>query len=223
MTVLERQDKEMRVEVKEPVPFEGERPRTLLIAAALAAPLGSSDPVDLALLSAASRQEELGRYEQLGYAVLDEGTRHSVARVRRVGSEVERLIARGDLQAILELCGRVEADCVLAKLPTRIKTVRGVREVAVATRTMGDAGDGKWRFLGYLPVRTVQQVSRREDAENSRHLAPCHRRGRALHWFILLIVLLTAAGIFVYGGRFLYDRSRTLASTPLSTSSASGK
>lgn len=223
MTVCHQHDKGIRVEVEEPVPFEGEKRRTLLIAAALASPSGSSDPLDLALLDAASRQEDLGRYEQVGCSALQASSLHSVARVRHVGSEVERLIARGELQAILDLCGRAEAARVRARLQAEPKLMHGWRELAVAIRTLGAARDGKWRFLGYVPVRTLsQRGSRQQEQERCRHHHLYRWPRRALYCLALLIVLLAAA-LGMAGGGFLHRLLPAASSTPPLPSSATAR
>ena len=104
MTVKKIPEDEIRVELGDPVPFAGEKRRDLMLAAALGAPFGTTDPVDLALLSAAARKEDLRHYEQLGYTPPTPEQRLGIARVRRVGSGEEELIARGELDAILYLC-----------------------------------------------------------------------------------------------------------------------
>src|SRR5512140_2864170 len=97
-------DDDIRVELGDPVPFAGEKRRDLVLAAALGAPFGTDDPADLALLSAAARKEDLRHYEQLGYTPPTPEQRLGIARVRRVGSGEEELIARGELDAIIYLC-----------------------------------------------------------------------------------------------------------------------
>ena len=84
MTAKDMPEKEVRVELGDPIPFAGEKRRDLLLAAALGAPLGTSDPADLAILSAASRKEDLRHYEQLGFTPIERELRWSIARVRSV-------------------------------------------------------------------------------------------------------------------------------------------
>ncbi|HJV33762.1 hypothetical protein [Geomonas sp.] len=221
MDVCDQPNNETRVELGEPVPYEGEKRRPLLIAAALGAPMGTTDPLDLALLKAASHKD-LGDYEQLACATLDPASRHSVARVRRVGSEVERLIARGELQAMLDLCG-CEKGSGYRKLPGEMKMLEGFRELAVATCTVGGSGEQAWRFLGYVPFReSGQKTSRPAEPGDLRQLPAPDRRLRVLAWLVLLLILLLA-GLLSRTGRFLYHGVQGPVSVSNSTTSPSGR
>lgn len=161
-----------RVELGEPVPFEGETSRPLVIAAALGAPSGSRDPVDVALLRAASEREDLRHYEQLGFTPLDPHSRHSVARVRKRGADVEKLIARGDVEDILGLIPAGARTRCRAAMQLEAKLTDGYRGLAVAILPITACGKGGWRLLGYIPVRVSRTTEQRAGNAGASGSAP---------------------------------------------------
>ena len=210
MSVYEIPEEEIRVELGEPVPFAGVKKRGLLLAAALGAPFGTSDPVDLALLSAASRKEDLRHYQQLSFAPLDPVLRHSVARVRRTGTDKEELIARGEVESILYLCRSDEATRYRAELQAEMKMIHGYRPLGVAKGGIAPDGSESWSFLGYIPVRATRQKSpRSEEPGEFRYVRVWDWQLRTLHWLaVLLILLLAGTGILMGSGRFFYDETQ---------------
>ena len=206
MTSNEKQDDEIRVELGDPVPFAGEKRRELLLAAALGAPFGTTDPVDLALLSAASRKEDLRHYEQLGYTPATPEQRLAIARVRRVGTKGVELIARGELGAILYLCRAGQSARYHAELQAGEKMLHGFRTLAVARGTVQPDGSEEWLFLGHIPLRaTRERKSRSEEPGDFRYVPVWDWQLRAFHWLaVLLIVVLSITGILMGGGRFIY-------------------
>ncbi|HEX9023103.1 MAG TPA: Ni/Fe-hydrogenase, b-type cytochrome subunit [Geobacteraceae bacterium] len=206
MTTVTMPGEDIRVELGDPVPFAGETRRDLLIAAALGAPFGTRDPADLALLSAASRREDLRHYEQLAYTSLDPVLRYSVARVRRVGTAEEELIARGDLDAILYLCRADESTRYHAGLQADEKLLHGFRALGVAHGTPLPDGNETWTFLGYIPLRATRRPGKRHEApETFRYVPVWDWELRAMHWFaVLLIAALSVTGILMTNGRLVY-------------------
>lgn len=195
---------DIRVELEDPVPFAGEKRRELLLAAALGAPFGTSDPVDLALLSAASRTEDLRHYEQLGYTPPTPGQRMSVARIRRVGSGEEELIARGEMDTILYLCRPGQSTRYHADLQAGEKMLHGFRTLAVAHGTVHPDGSETWLFLGHIPLRATRERSRRsEEPGDFRYVPVWDWQLRVFHWLtVFLIILLSITGILMGSGRF---------------------
>jgi Ni/Fe-hydrogenase b-type cytochrome subunit len=206
MTARENPEGEIRVELGDPVPFAGEKRRDLLLAAALGAPLGTRDPSDLALLSAASRKEDLRHYEQLGFTPLDRELRWSIARVRRVGTDEEELIARGELDSILYLCRPDESTRYRADLQAGEGMTHGFRALGVAHGKPLPEGGEKWTFLGYIPLRASRMPSRRSEEPGAfRYVPVWDWQLRTLHWLaVLLIIVLSLSGIFLGGGRFAH-------------------
>ena len=206
MTSHKKPEEEIRVELGDPVPFAGERRRELLLAAALGAPFGTSDPVDLALLSAASHKEDLRHYEQLGYTPPTPEQRLGIARVRRVGSDEEELIARGELDTILYLCRPDQSTRYRADLQADVKMLHGFKTLAVAHGSIQPDGSEQWLFLGHIPLRATRQRSSREQEPGAfRYVPVWDWQLRLFHWLAaLLIVILSITGILMGGGRFVY-------------------
>jgi len=206
MSVYEIPQEEIRVELGDPAPFAGRKRRDLLLAAALGAPFGTGDPVDLALLSAASRKEDLRHYEQIDFTPLEPQLRRSIARVRRVDTAEEVLIARGEVDAILYLCRPDEATRYRAELQAGMKMTHGFRALGVAKGVVAPDGAESWTFLGYVPVRATRKKSTRsEEPGEFRYVPVWDWQLRVLHWFsLLLILLLSATGLLMGSSRFIY-------------------
>lgn len=205
MSAYDLPEAEIRVELGDPVPFAGEKRRELLVAAALGAPLGTRDPVDLALLSAASHKEDLRHYEQLGFTPLDPQWPRSIARLRQTGTAEEWLLARGEIEAILYLCRPDQSTRYRAELQAEMKLLHGFRALGVAQGTIGADGSENWRFLGYVPVRATRQKSRRiEEPGEFRYVPVWDWELRAMHWLaVFLIAVMAGTGLLMGSGRLV--------------------
>ena len=210
MTRTETRVDDVRVELGDAVPFAGEKRRDLILAAALGAPLGTRDPVDLALLSAASHKEDLRHYEQLGYTPPTPEQRLGIARVRRVGTDEVELIARGAPDAILYLCRPDQATRYHAELQAGEEMLHGFRDLAVAHGTVLPDGSEKWLFLGHIPLRaTRERKSRREEPGDFRYVPVWDWQLRVFHWLaVIFIIILSVTGILMGGGRFAYNGTK---------------
>lgn len=206
MRVYDIPREEIRVELGSPVPFAGEPRRELLLAAALGAPIGTTDPVDLALLGAASRKEDLRHFAQTGYTLPAPGVRRSIARVRHMETGEEELIARGEVEAVLSLCPPDEAERCRAEMKGGLRLPRGFRPLAVAHTTLSGDGEKRWSFLGYLPVRAIRRKStRNEEPAEFRYVPVWDWQLRVLHWMSLfLILILSTTGFLMGSSRLLY-------------------
>lgn len=206
MSLYDIPESEIRIELEDPVPFSGRKRRELLIAAALGAPFGTDDPVDLALLSAASKKEDLRHYEQLAFTPLEPRLARSVARVRRVDSGEEALIARGEVDSILYLCHPDEATRYRAEMQAEMRMTHGFRALGVGRGSVAPDGSERWDFLGYIPVRATRRKSRRiEEPAEFRYVPVWDWQLRVLHWFsVFLILVLSATGLLMGSGRLVY-------------------
>ncbi len=205
MTNAKTED-DIRVELGEPEPMAGEKRRDLLLAAALGAPFGTADPVDLALLSAASRKEDLRHFEQLGYTAPGPGHQPGIARVRRVGSTEDELIARGEPDALLYLCRPDESTRYHAALHAGEESLHGFRSLGVAHGVVLPDGSEQWQYLGQIPLRvTRERAGRKEEPAAFRYVPVWDWQLRLFHWLaVLLILVLSITGILMGGGRFAY-------------------
>jgi len=198
---------EIRVNLDDPVPYGAATPAELLLAAALGARAGTDDPVDLALLSAAARQEDLRHYQQLAYTPPDPDFCRSISHIRHLDSGREELIARGDLDSILYLCRAEEAGRYRADLLADLEEVHGYRAVGVA-KGSGPAIDGKedWRYLGFVPVKATRLPGgRREEPAAYRYVPVWDWQLRLLHWSAALCILtLSLTGWLMGSGPLTY-------------------
>ncbi|WP_136526511.1 cytochrome b/b6 domain-containing protein [Geomonas ferrireducens] len=206
MSLYDIPESEIRIELEDPVPFGRRKRRELLIAAALGAPFGTDDPVDLALLSAASKKEDLRHYEQLAFTPLEPRLARSVARVRRVDSGEEALIARGEVDGILYLCHPDEATRYRAEMQAEMRMTHGFRALGIGRGSVAPDGSERWDFLGYIPVRATRRKSRRiEEPAEFRYVPVWDWQLRVLHWFsVFLILVLSATGLLMGSGRLVY-------------------
>jgi Ni/Fe-hydrogenase 1 B-type cytochrome subunit len=198
---------DIRVELGDPVPFGVEKKREVVITAALGAPFGTTDPVDLALLSAASRKEDLRHYEQLSFTPLEPETGYSVAHVHKLETKQEEVIARGELETILAICHPDEAVRYRAELQSHLAMHHGYGALGIAKRSTSPGGATAWSLTGYIPIRATLEKSRRsEEPESFRYVRVWDWQLRVIHWFaVFLILLLSATGILMGESRFIYD------------------
>jgi len=182
---------DIRVSLDTPVPYGETSMSELLIAVALGAPAGTKDPVDLALLSAAAKLEDLRHYQLMEYSPPDPDFARSISRIRHMESGREELVARGDLDSILYLCRAEEAGRYRADLLADLEETHGYRAVGVAKGggTLAD-GSEEWRYLGFVPVKATRQpASRREEPAAYRYVPVWDWQLRVLHWSAVFCVL----------------------------------
>lgn len=210
MTGIASQQADFVVTLDEPVPYGQVSPRDLLVAAALGARAGTQDPVDLALLSAAARKEDLRHYQQLAYTPPDAEFQRSITRVRHLDDGREQLIARGDIDSILYLCRIEEGSRYRAGVQAGIEEVRGFRPVGVAIGE-GSGADGKevWQYLGLIPVKAVmpkeRRARRRDEPDAYRYVPVWDWQLRVLHWTAALCILILAlTGWLIGSSRITY-------------------
>ncbi len=184
---------ETRVSLGTPMVFGGEKSRNLLVAAALGARAGTRDPVDLALLGAASRLEDLRHYQQLAYTPPDPQFKRSITRFRHLDTGREEMIARGDLESVLYLCRADQSTRYHAGIEGDLCETNGFRSVGVA-HGFGPQPDGgeqeQWEFLGFIPVKaTRRKAGRKEAPSDYRYVTVWDWQLRFLHWAAFIAIL----------------------------------
>lgn len=198
---------DIHVSLGTPITFGGEKKRDLLVAAALAAPAGTNDPVDLALLSAASRQEDLRHYQQLSYTSHDPQFKRSITRIRHLDTGREEMIARGNLESILYLCRADESTRYRASMEGDRHEADDFRAVGVA-HGFGPQPDGgeQWEFLGFIPVKATRSKTSRKEAPNEyRYVVVWDWQLRFLHWAAFATILtLCLSGWLIGSARLTY-------------------
>jgi Ni/Fe-hydrogenase b-type cytochrome subunit len=210
MTRDDTQSPAIVITLADPVPFGHVSSHDLLLCAALGARSGTQDPVDLALLSAAARTEDLRHYQQLEYAPPDAEFQRSITRVRHLDSGHEQVIARGDIDSILYLCRIEEGGRYRAGVQAGIKEVHGFRSVGVALGE-GAGADGKetWQYLGFIPVKAFmpkeRRTRRRDEPDAYRYVPVWDWQLRVLHWTAAIAILVLAmTGWLIGSSRLTY-------------------
>ncbi len=139
----------------------GDRDAVLREAAMTVEPDGG-DPVDAAVLGAlADRHDD---YEVLDFDPFDADRKRAEARVREAGGEEYR-VAKGAVQAIVDLCGPDDPGAARVERATAEFAAKGQRALAVAR-----ADDGDWRLTGVLAIADPPREDSRATIERARAL-----------------------------------------------------
>jgi H+-transporting ATPase len=136
-----------RLTLGEPMVFEAEDARDLILAASLASKVEDGDSIDSAVLGGLADPQVLQSYEQVAYVPFDPVVKRTEATVKDAEGRTFK-VAKGAPQVILEL---VHAD-----RKTRLTAEKAIGDVAAkGYRTLGVArrrSDGAWQFMGILPL-----------------------------------------------------------------------
>ncbi len=141
---------------------EGTGRDDVLLEAALTAEPEGQDPIDAAILAVLSQPPE--GYEVLEFEPFDADRKRAEARVRCPdGSECR--VAKGAVQAIIDLAGDSTSAAERASEVTAAFARKGYRALAVA-RTENDT----WRLAGVLAIQDPPRDDSRETLEQARRL-----------------------------------------------------
>lgn len=194
---------DVRLIVRPPLVINGAEPEEVVRLAAAASCNGSRDPGDLALINAARRMTGGVGYAQ-AIGSCDPPTRkrrYGLIKVRPESGGEELEIARGEIRAVMELCGLEES--VYQDLRSRFEKYahHGYRPVSIAVRSVG----GQWRFLGVVPMIAIQEVKNIKKARaDFRYFMIWDWELRLLHWcWVFCVTGLCVTGICIAEGWFL--------------------
>ncbi len=141
---------------------EGTRRDQVLHDAALTVEHGGRDPVDAAILEALGGPVE--DFEVLDFEPFDADRKRAEALIRESGG-AEYKVAKGAVQAILELAGESAAGADRVSAATADFARKGQRALAVAR-----ADEGDWRLIGVLAIADPPREDSRETLEQARAL-----------------------------------------------------
>jgi H+-transporting ATPase len=130
----------------EVVPIAAVDRQELMLAAALTCERAAPDAIDAAVLKGVDQEERLNAYRVLKFEPFDPVHKRAEAKVQKGKSKFR--VAKGAPQVILDLAKPDEAVEQNARAATDDLARRGFRTLGVAQT--GD--DGKWRFLGLVPL-----------------------------------------------------------------------
>lgn len=135
---------------------------SVLRQAAMTVERGGADPVDAAVLAA--RGGDVDGYEVLDFDAFDAERKRAEALVRDRGGEEYR-VAKGAVQAIVDLCGEADPGAGRVEEATAEFARKGQRSLAVAR-----AEDGDWRLTGVLAIADPPREDSRATLEQARAL-----------------------------------------------------
>lgn len=171
----------------------------LLLLAAVAAPIGSQDPADRAILQAAAGLQDVRHFVQLDVQRATPQERVSAATVRTAGGQASRIL-RGEVNAVLI---RMDAGPVVAKAARKLAAAaagRGSRALAVAAAEVDEDGTERaWRFAGVISLLAQPGTVRvHEAATQWVYVKLWDPALRLMHWTaVLCIVTLIGSGYMI--------------------------
>ena len=136
-----------RLTLGEPELFEAADPRELLLAAALSSRQEGGDAIDEAVLAGLGDARQLAGYRVTAFTPFDPVRKRTDATIVREGHSFQ--VAKGAPQVIAEMCGLIGQEAEHAAAAVSAFGDKGYRALGVARRV---GTDGRWRFLGVLPL-----------------------------------------------------------------------
>ena len=130
----------------DPQPAPGVTPADLLLAAALASHRNAPDAIDAAILKSAPSAEEFAAFTVSAFHPFDPVAKRAEAEIERDGARFR--VAKGAPQVIEDLCQPAAAERRAIAALVDTDAAKGYRTLGVARTD----GDGRWRFLGLLPL-----------------------------------------------------------------------
>jgi H+-transporting ATPase len=139
-------------------------PERVIFDAALASREEDQDPIDLAILKGA-KKEDLSSFEILHFQPFDPVQKRTIARVRDASGH-EFMVSKGAPQVILDMVEN--ADGMRKESEKKIEEFagRGFRSLGVARTD----NLNKWRFIGVLPLYDPPRDDSKETVENAHHM-----------------------------------------------------
>lgn len=184
--------------------------RRLLTMAAVS-PEGSDDPVDVALKESLRYLFRHGAPKvEVPASDFDSAKerRYSLARVSnfkrtKFGPDLQMVIARGDLESVMNVAGSKREERTLLRKNAQMAGSRGFRCLGVATATVGEDGKlGPFKMEGFINVRPHGTGLNGEDltptSDDWVRLQIWSGGLRFLHWLnVLLIVTMSITGFYI--------------------------
>jgi Ni/Fe-hydrogenase 1 B-type cytochrome subunit len=180
-------------------PLDGAEDELVMLAAA-AAPIGSQDPGDRAILQTAAALHDLRHLVQVDVQPATPATKMTVATVRYTADGTTWRILRGEVNAVLQgmQAGAVVADRARQQA-AKISRAR-CRPLAVAAAPVAAAGEvGAWRLVGLIPLQARLVKPRiHEAAVDWVYVKLWDPALRFMHWIaVFCIVTLIGTGYMI--------------------------
>ena len=192
-----REPPRRRVTLGTPVPVQAAGDELLQLAAA-AAPVGSQDPADRALLQAAAGLHDVRHFVQEEVQRATAQQRVGMATLRAGDGSATRVL-RGEVNAVLQRMGADPQTAAAArKLADRVER-SGLRALTVAVADLGaDGQEIDWRLAGIIPLRAQRAVRVHEAATDWDYVKLWDPALRFMHWIAVgCIVTLIGTGYMI--------------------------
>ncbi len=154
-----------RLALGDPFTLGAAHPEEAILAAALASRAEDQDPIDLAVLEGVRDRESLTRYNVTHFQPFDAVRKRTEATVKGPDGREFR-VSKGAVQVILALAS--DAGTIGAEVDRAVGefAARGFRSLGVARTT----ADGRWEFLGVLPLSDPPRDDSRATIEAAKGL-----------------------------------------------------
>lgn len=149
----------------EVVPFGGAAVQDVILAASLASKAEDNDPIELAVMAKLDDPGSLAAYKQAAFVPFDPVSKRTEATLEGAGGKSFRT-SKGMPAVILDLCGVSGEERKSVEDQIAAFAARGMRTIAAA-RT---APDGRWTFLGLLPLLDPPRADSKQTIDEARRL-----------------------------------------------------
>ena len=149
----------------EVVPFGGAGVQDAVLAASLASKAEDNDPIELAVMAKLDDPGALAAYKQKAFVPFDPVTKRTEATLEGADGKTFRA-SKGMPAVILDLCAVSGEERKSAEDQIAAFAARGMRTIAAA-RT---APDGRWTFLGLLPLLDPPRTDSKQTIDEARRL-----------------------------------------------------
>lgn len=150
------------LELQQPVLFEAENNNEIIIAAALTAKEDNSDPIDAAIRKALEDKSVPDEYQINDFRPFDPTRKRAEADVEKDGNQFT--VAKGAPQVIAELVNSGNQNDDKIKKAINEQAEKGFRTLGVAKKE-----NGKWKYLGLLPLLDPPREDSAEVIKNAQN------------------------------------------------------
>ncbi len=141
-------------------------PDQVILDAALASRSENNDTIDLAVLGGLKDKDVLKAYEVVHFQPFDPVHKRTEATVKTKDGKTLFKVTKGAPQVILELAANTGQVKQSVNKAVNEFAARGFRSLGVARAD----GDGKWQFIGVLPLFDPPRDDARETIANARNM-----------------------------------------------------
>jgi H+-transporting ATPase len=149
----------------DPFTVKGTSPEELFLSAALASRIEDQDQIDLTIIGGVKEKKDLDRYKITHFMPFDPVQKRTEASVTGPGGTSFKT-TKGAPQVILALAANADEVRQQVEDATAEFASRGFRSLGVAKAN----GDGKWRFMGVIPMYDPPRVDSRETIKAARDM-----------------------------------------------------